>query len=477
GVLKETYGVIVYQEQVMEIVRIVAGFSLGQADILRKAMGKKKIDVMEKMKAEFAAGAESNGFPAATAAAVFDLLLPFAGYGFNKAHAAAYSVLAYKTAYLKANFPAEFMAANLTNEINDPKKFPIYIDETKAMGITIRPPDVNVSEKVFTVSNGEVVYGMVGIKNVGSSAVDEIIRERTENGPFVSFPDFLERIDSKIVNRKVIEAGIQCGLFDALHANRGELMENLNALVAWASRRRDFRASGQSSLFDGTDEAIDDAPITPFPEWDSTVRLQYEKDSLGFYVSGHPLDRFRATWENCTTLNLSRPENASSERSYSVVGMLRGVRVIISRKGTPIGVCSVEDFNGSISAVMFSEVYEANREVFLEDAVIGVVGKVEPRNDEYQLVIQELRLPDELEEKEAAEVHIRLEDTIENEHDLCGLRAVLYDWTGGSSVFLHIGENGSETVVKATSQIAVSSKRQVLENIRRLPWVTDVWKV
>ena len=239
----------------MQVAQIIGGFSLGKADILRRAMGKKKEKEMEKMKKEFLEGAAVRGYDKKLADDIFEMLKPFAGYGFNKSHAAAYSVVAYKTAYLKANYPAEFMAANLTNEINSPDAFSDYLTSTKEMGIEILPPDINLSEKTFTVVDGKIFYGLQGIKNVGTGAVEEIIRIREEEGPYDSFTDFLDRIDLKLVNRRVIETLIQAGLFDRFGLNRATLLGNLEQVLEWTIKQKESREFGQTSLFDPADEA------------------------------------------------------------------------------------------------------------------------------------------------------------------------------------------------------------------------------
>ena len=255
--LTPTYGVIVYQEQVMKVAQIIGGFSLGKADILRRAMGKKKVKDMAKMKVEFIAGAKKIGHSEKHASGIFDMLEPFAGYGFNKSHAAAYSVVAYKTAYCKANHPAEFWAANLTNEINDTNQMTLYMEQARKEGIEILPPDINYSEKFFNVVDGKVFYGLIGIKGMGSAAVDEIIREREANGHFKSLQDMLERIDLRSVNKKVLEVSIQSGLFDKIESwNRATLLHNLERIVEFVNGQKERSLYGQVSLFGDFEEEI-----------------------------------------------------------------------------------------------------------------------------------------------------------------------------------------------------------------------------
>ena len=476
-VLKETYGVIVYQEQVMEIVRIVGGFSLGQADILRRAMGKKKIAEMEKMKAQFLDGAVNKGFTREQAEGIFDLLKPFAGYGFNKSHAAAYSILAYKTAYLKANYPVEFMAANLTNEINNPDTFAWYLNETRAMGITVHPPDLNRSEKYFTVSENAIFYGLVGIKNVGSGAVDEILRERREGGAFTSVQDFLERVDLRTVNRKMLEVGIQCGLFDSLDGRRRTLMENLDVLLDHASTTQELRRSGQTSLFEAEEAAVT-STLDTVEETDPVEWLEYERDYLGAYFSGHPMDSYRRRWERCVHVNLSQLGGISPERTHQLLGLLTDTRVIFTKNGRPMAFGKLEDFNGQVELVLFENAYEESRELLHDRKVVGALGTFEERRGRMQFVVEKLVGPEDLEETAPVPIHIRLKVCESNGDEmerLRGLRAFLYERRGNCPVYLHVGENGRETVVKASSQLTVSGKESILEEIRRYEPVEAVW--
>lgn len=476
-VLKETYGVIVYQEQVMQIAQIVGGFSLGKADILRRAMGKKKESEMAKMEKEFLAGAEAKGYTRKQAQDIFELLKPFAGYGFNKSHAAAYSILAYQTAFLKANYPVEFIAANLTNEINSTDKFAEYLQEARQMEITVRPPDINKSEKYFGVVDGEIVFGLVGIKNVGAAAVDHILEVRREGGSFGSFLDFLERIDTRAVNRKVIETLAFVGAFDGLGQNRATLVHNMDVYFEAANHTRENRRAGQVSLFDDSGETGEESlPVEELPEWNAATRLEYERELLGFYFSGHPLDDYRTEWSERTTANLGRLESASKGESIQVVGLLRSLRTVVTRKGDRMAFGRIEDYRGDVEIVAFPETYSANIEALQVNRVIGCVGKLEERNGSVQLVLEEVRPLDELDERDAGAVHIRLRADGVDEEQIYAFRGELGAFPGNSDLFLHLPTNGSDTVIRASSQLRVSSKRESLEGIAKLPIVSEVWK-
>ena len=475
-VLEETYGVIVYQEQVMEIVRIVGGFSLGQADILRRAMGKKKVTEMARMKVSYLEGAKARGIRDSDAESIFTLLEPFAGYGFNKSHAAAYSVLAYKTAYLKANYPVEFMAANLTNEINNPDTFADYVAECGRMGIELLAPDINLSRKYFSAADERIVYGMVGIKNVGTAAVDAILEER-ESGTFESFLDFLERIDLRRVNRKVIETLIQCGLFDSLGQERALLYANLQRALDYASRRREAREAGQVSLFEDTDEIrFSFEPADPWPELE---KLTYERSLLGRYFSGHPLDAFLTEWQTRTTLDLRRTATASPERPYRLVGLLKGVRSLVTKKGSTMAFATLEDYNGEIELVLFSEAYEQAGELLENERVIGVEGTVDLSRERVQFVVQSIGEPAELPDRDTGQLHVRIHHEHASEEELYELRAFLGERPGGCSVFLHLNgrENGNELVIRASAQLMVSARPEAIEQIHNHPFVEDVWRI
>ena len=478
-VLKETYGVIVYQEQVMEIVRIIAGFTLGQADILRRAMGKKKLKEMERLKKDFLQGAAEKGISEKEAEKIFTLLEPFAGYGFNKSHAAAYSVLAYKTAYLKANYPAEFMAANLTNEINFTDKLTEYISESRDMGIDLLPPNVNRSDKYFSVVDGKIIYGLVGIKNVGEGAVDEILRARGEGGPFKSFVDFLERVDLKTVNHKVLEALIQSGLFDSIEPGRAELCYNLDTLTAFVAAKKESAQFGQSSLFEESEEeAFSQIELKQVEEWPESEILRYEKEHLGFYFSGHPLDKYRDLWKKAVTLDLSKPERHNPDKMYNLIGIVKGIREIQTKKGKPMAFGQIEDFNGSIEVIFFPSVWEKDRYRVQPDGIYALQGKLDiSKDDEPKLKVEAILNPEELTVEESADIHIRLRPDC-HEEELFGLRSTFFSYPGNARIFLHLRNSvpEKEIVIKVSPQITVSSQDEVIRELKSIPKIEDVWR-
>jgi DNA polymerase-3 subunit alpha len=378
-ILKGTYGVIVYQEQVMQIARRIAGYTMGQADILRKAMGKKKKELIEKEKKSFLEGAVKQGFSEEHAGSIYDEMAPFAGYGFNKSHAAAYAIVAYKTAYLKAHFPAEFMAATLSNEINsaDKGKLSACIDESRKMGLEIDPPDINYSDKLFAVVDGRVVYGFLGIKGLGENSADEIIARR-KDGPYKDFIDFLNRVDIKAVGKSVIELLIQVGAFDRFGIGRETLLGNLERAVEYAQNIKDDKKFGQASLFgDSGEKDYGDFQFQDFPDISRADRLQLEKKLIGFYFSGHPLDEYKEIWKKIVKVDLGKPEDINTG-SCILVGIIKSLKPIITKaKGEKMAFATLEDYNGEIDVIFFHEPWEhAQGKIEVDKAAI-IKGKIE----------------------------------------------------------------------------------------------------
>ncbi len=476
-VLKPTYGVIVYQEQVMTVAQIIGGFSLGKADILRRAMGKKKVKEMEKMKIEFIEGAVTQGFDKKHADEIFELLVPFAGYGFNKSHAAAYSVLAYQTAYLKANFPPEFMAANLTNEINSPDKLAEYISEAQEMGIEMLPPNMNLSEKTFTVVDEKIVYGLIGIKNVGEAAVIEILEKRDKDGEFTSFIDFAERVDLKTVNRKVIETSIQTGLFDSLGLNRASLIHNLEKILEFVGQTKADQGVGQVSLFEAPEhQEFHSIELEQIEEWPQKELLKFEKDFLGFYFSGHPMDKYRKLWEKATNIDLSNPDRSTNKKKYQLIGMIKSVRSLITKKGDKMAFAILEDYRGSIEAVIFPKTYAEIDSMINVDEVLGFEGKFDNSRGKPSLQLERIVKPEEFENNTIKEFHIRLNGKTGNEEELYELRNTLQHHSGESPVFFHLQKHDREIIIKASNQILVDPNNLLFETIKSKPEVSDAWK-
>ncbi|GAB6391547.1 MAG: DNA polymerase III subunit alpha [Treponematales bacterium] len=379
--LKETYGVIVYQEQVMEVARIIAGYSMGQADLLRRAMGKKKKEIIDKEKKNFLAGAVKQGYSEAAASRIYDILVPFAGYGFNKSHAAAYSVLAYQTAYLKAHFPAEFMAASLSNEIHsaDKDRLSECIDEARKMGIAIDPPDINRSAPLFTVVDDRIVFGFLGIKGVGESPAEEIVRCRKE-GPYQDFMDFLKRTDIGSVPKAVVERLIQTGAFDTFGVSRETLRGNLDRVVEYVKSIKEEKSSGQVSLFgESGEKEFADFVFEPFPEQGRADKLKDEKELIGFYFSGHPLDDYKELWQKVVKVDLGKRDELPTGGCV-LLGLVKTVKSIVTRGGK-MAFATIADYNGEIEATFFADAWGKCQDKIAADKVAILRGKIDYQKD------------------------------------------------------------------------------------------------
>ncbi len=492
-ILKETYGVIVYQEQVMQVAQRIGGYSLGQADLLRRAMGKKKHEVMVKEKEKFVESSVKNGFKAEDADRIFEILIPFAGYGFNKSHAAAYSVVAYRTAYLKANFPAEYMAANLTNEIANTDKLTEYIGEARSMGIELTPPDVNRSEASFSVSEGKIVYGLLGIKGVGEALARAIVAEREKSGPFASFIEFVERLGTQAMNKKTLECLASAGCFEAVGRTadggytRRELVLDIERAVEYAQAKEAAGKYGQASLFEGSgEEEYPPFAVIKQEEYPRSEILRLEKELLGFYFSGHPMDEWSKIWERCSDADLSHTERASSERTYTVIAMLKEFREIFTKTGKKMAFGAIEDPRGSLEIVVFADALERWRDKFVVDAVLCLKGKIDLTRGNPSLKVDEFVDPSTLKEKSWKEVHLRLGILPQHEEDLYALRDALFDEPGGCNVYFHLppepGDainavvNHGEAVVKAHVQITCSASEETLERLRAVSPVVEAWR-
>jgi len=385
-ILQGTYGIMVYQEQVMQIASALAGYSLGEADLLRKAMGKKQADVMGAQKQKFLEGCRARAVPEKKAARIWDHMEQFAGYGFNKSHSAAYAWLAYQTAYLKANHPPFFMAALLTSERANTDKMVQYLPECREMEIKVLPPDLNESEMFFTVvgasehgASGDIRFGLAAIKNVGEGAVDAILRTRREAGPFRSLFDFCERVDLRAVNRRVIESFVKSGSLDALDARRSTLFAGIDrAMDAGQKKQRDAE-QGQASLF-GSLLSDDDGAGTSLPEvpaWGEGERLAYEKESLGFFITGHPLERYREELRHWASATSSGLAELAERPEIAIGGIVAGLRLIKTRKGDRMASFVLEDLEGGVEALVFPETYKKVAGRLADDQVVLVKGRAE----------------------------------------------------------------------------------------------------
>ncbi len=473
--LKETYGVIVYQEQVMQVAQEIAGYSLGRADLLRRAMGKKKLEVLAKEEVPFIEGAVARGYTKEKAKEIFDILVPFAGYGFNKSHAAAYAILAYQTAWLKANYTAEYMAANLTNEINDTKTLTQYIGEARSMGISLLAPDINRSEGFFTVSDGQIVYGLIGVKGVGEGVVEDIIAERNKSGPFLDFLDFLERVGVRSMNKRVIETLINAGCFDSLSHKRAELVHNLERAYDYAQKKAEAGAYGQVSLFDAaSEEEFPPFRYETIDEWPGAELLRIEKQLLGFYFSGHPLDAYKDVYERCCDIDFAHLSRSSTEKNYTLIGQLIEFKEIVTRKGKKMAFGKVESYDGIMEIVVFPATLEKNPGRFTVDAIVFLLGKIDTARESPSFKVEEFTEPESLRAKSYRDLHIVL-NSVKREQDLAPLRDILFGASGQCGIIFHVPTPQGQSLVRAHAQISCAPRDEVLEKLRENVSVADLW--
>jgi len=385
-VLKETYGVIVYQEQVMKIASAIAGYTLGQADILRRAMGKKKAEVMAEQKEIFLKGARTNNFDEKKAGELFDLMAYFAGYGFNKSHSAAYAMIAYQTAYLKANYPAEFMACLISLESTHAEKMAFYLQETKEMGINVLPPNINQSEIDFSIVNGNILFGLQGIKNVGLASLENIIAQRTENGAFLDLLDFCTRIDLRTTNKRVLENLNFAGAFDVLPGNRAQKHDELTRIIDQAVDIKHAKETGQMGLFGG-DPTSDDTPkqyaYQPRDDWTDKEKLAKEKEIVGFYLSAHPLETYHQQLKRlrytpmADVKKLLNSYQGEQEPIIVCCGLVKSRRDITTKKGDPMAFLKLEDETGDIEIILFPRTFNKTKQWLDEHTVFVVKGTLD----------------------------------------------------------------------------------------------------
>jgi DNA polymerase-3 subunit alpha len=474
-ILKETYGIMVYQEQIMKIAQDMGGYSLGQADLLRRAMGKKKKSEMELHQELFVKGASEKKVDKKIATALFEQMVMFAEYCFNKSHSTAYGYVTYQTAYLKANYPVEYMAALLTANSGDQDKVQKYIATCMSMGIRIEPPDINRSGVDFTPLQDSILFGFSAVRNVGEGAIENILAAR-EAGPFISLPDLCDRIDPRTVNRRALEALIQCGALDCIDPNRHQLMQDLEPMLEWAQSRARDRAIGQGSLFDllgGTDSSqsngFESAPKTsPVPDYPPQEKLKLEKDLLGFYISDHPLKTVQAAARMLAPINLSDLSDQPDNVTLSAIVMISSVKPIVTKKGDRMAVVQIEDLTGQAEAVIFPKFYERISHHIQVDTRLMIWGKVDRRDDRSQFVIEDAE-PIEAVRMVMVELDAHTAADITKQH---GLRTILLqqrseDESGKIPVIALISGGARREIVRLGAQFRVNDHQATVSALLR----------
>lgn len=441
-ILKETYGVILYQEQVMEIASKIAGFSMGQADVLRAAMGKKKVKEMEQQKEHFIEGAVKRGVSKHKATELFNLCAKFAGYGFNKAHSTSYAFISYQTAFLKANYPAEFMAALLTSVMGNTDKVRLYLAEAKKMGLKILPPDVNESGRNFTSTKDGIRFGLTAIKNVGLAAIDSIINVKAGGGPFKSFDDFYRRVDTRTVNKKVVESLIKAGAFDSFERGRAFLLTNFEKLMSSINADQRERANGQEMLFEIKSEIRNqrseiDTKTVDVPEFTPDQLLRMEKELLGLYISSHPLERLRDSLEAQTTATVADIAEMNEGEPVKIGGLLSDCKRIVTKRGDAMMLANLEDLTGSIPLVIFPKAYEKCAPFLNDDEAVIVKGKLNRdfRTEELNVQAETVETLEELEKVRS--LHVEFVD-IKDKQILPLMKDILALHRGTDPVFVRM---------------------------------------
>ena len=475
-VLGETYGLIVYQEQVQRAAQILAGYSLGQADLLRRAMGKKKKEILDKEFVPFQTGMRERGYSDGAIQAVWDTLVPFAGYAFNKAHSAGYGLVSYWTAYMKANYPTEYMAALLTSVRDDKDKSALYLSECRRMGITVLPPDVNSSAANFTAVGADIRFGLTAIRNVGANVVDAITATREEKGEFTSFTDFLDKVPAVVCNKRTIESLIKAGAFDSLgHTRRALLAVHEMAVDSVISVKRK-EAEGQFDLFadfaadeDGTTVGFS-VDVPDLPDWEKKQRLAFEREMLGLYVSDHPLSGLEHVLSRAaetTIATLLADEERADGSVVTIAGLLTNVQHRWSKNGNPWASVAVEDLEGSVEVMFFGETYLAYSTILAEDTVVTLRGRVRRRDDTMQLQAMEVSLPD-VSASPDGPVTVSLPSVRCTQPVVERLREILRTHPGASEVHLKLTEPGRATVMRLEDTLRVERTPALFGDLKAL---------
>lgn len=474
-VLGETYGLIVYQEQVMEIAQVLAGFTLGQADNLRRAMGKKKKEELDKQYAGFQGGMLQRGYSQGAITALWEILLPFSDYAFNKAHSAAYGVISYWTAYLKANYTAEYMAALLTSVKDDKDKMAIYLGECRRLKIQVLPPDVNESAKNFTPVGTDIRFGMTAIRNVGANVVEQVVSARESKGRYESFNDFLDKVPALVCNKRVIESLIKAGAFDDLkHRRRALVAIHETAVDQYVDIKRN-EAIGQDSLFAGLDDFDGgdfgvSVTIPDLEEWDKTTLLGHERDMLGLYVSDHPLlglEHVLAGTADCTIGELMTDEERPDQATVTVSGLITAVQRKITKKGDPWAMVTLEDLEGAIEVLLFPSAYQLASTLLVPDAILTVKGRLSRSKEQPELHAQEVTVPD-LDTGTDGPVVISLPSTRCTAPVIAQLKEVLGTHPGLTEVQLRLLTRDATKLMRLDDRLRVSPSPALFADLKQL---------
>ena len=467
-ILNETYGVIVYQEQVMKIAAVLADYTMSEADDLRKAMGKKIPAIMQKQRNRFMEGARRKGIPTLQAEKIFDLMEKFGGYGFNKSHSAAYSMIAYQTAYLKAHYPLEFMASLLSNEMESTEGVEKFISECRLHKIPILPPDINESEKEFIVEGDRIRFGLIAVKNVGEGAIESILEIR-QTRRFTSLFDFCERVDLRKVNKRVIESLIKCGAFDSTGEFRSRITAILEEAIEFGQKEQKKKFDPQMELFGSgnSDESAGYPPIPQIDEWDEQERLGFEKEALGFYLSGHPLSPYEAQLHRLTSAVIVDLRERNDGEVVRIGGMVSNLKIVSTKKGGSMAFMMLEDIQGAVEVVLFPTVYSAVSGIVAQDALVVTEGRIQKNENAIKIIGEKVMLLERAEEELACGIHLYLDVAKIDESFLIRINGILKKYPGKCPVYLHLQDTGkTETVIAFPETLKTAASPMLLKEIR-----------
>ncbi|MFO7570067.1 MAG: DNA polymerase III subunit alpha [Smithellaceae bacterium] len=469
SILKETYGIILYQEQVMQIANIIGGYTMAQADTLRKVMGKKLAADMEKEKPKFLEGAKKQNINEIKAKTIWDQMEAFAEYGFNKSHSAAYAMITYQTAYLKAHFPVAFMAALLTSEKDNRDKIIKHMANCKEMGISILPPDINESHKDFSISGDHIRFGLAAIKNVGEAAIESIIAMR-QDGNFTSFMDFLSRVDLRKVNRRVIESLIKCGAFDSLGYYRRQLMECLDAAMEEAQRKQKELLSNQASIFDQLDAADTDCEnssasfqVPSLPEWDRKELLSIEKEALGFYITGHPLHGFADKLKLVTNSDSISVGKKRDKDTITIAGVISSLSERPTRKKDMMCNIVLEDLQGSVDIIFWPDIYRKHYEILHADEPVVVSGVIDVGDESVKVIAQDVIPLARALENPYKQVRFMIDEDRVTPESIISLNEAIKKYRGKCDGYVHIVNGKSETIIR----LGEAGRLEICDRLKR----------
>ena len=466
-ILKDTYGLIVYQEQVLAIARKVAGFTLGRADLLRKAMGKKDKKILDKEKVHFEDGMKANGFSEDAVEKLWQTLIPFSDYAFNRSHSAGYGLLSFWTAYLKANYPSEYMAALLTSVRDDKDKSALYLNECRRMGIKVLPPDVNESDSEYTPIGSDIRFGLTAIRNIGENVVASIINNRKAKSRYDSFGDFLTKVDAIVCNKKSIESLIKAGAFDSLnHSRRGLMMVFLEALDAVSETKR-AESIGQFDLFGAANSTSVSGVVLdiPSPEWEKMMLLGYEREMLGLYVSDHPLLGVEHILRSVSDFSISQISEVSHDQIITIGGLITQIQRKVSKQGTPWAIVTVEDLDGAVDVLFFSNAYANHGVNLVEDRIVAIRGRVDKREEQPRISALDLTLPD-LKQIPTGPLVISMEMSRCTPPVIDRMNEILRSHPGGREVHLRLVDGEKKTVLKLDEGLKVTSSPSLSADLK-----------